>query len=167
MKNHETGPCTMQFWWNHLATGDQGLTTAQIQNRKWLTVTSPQLTIVKEWKCCHGTVFFSLLVDQPDRPHHGRINQGATCYLNSVLQVLSITTEFHNRFETAAFIFTKEYNVTTILCTILTGNNILIQRVNSHYSLRNYCLPKGWTHDQTQINTWEKSLKTWRRKHAE
>ncbi|KAM8747847.1 uncharacterized protein AB9X84_015731 isoform 1-T1 [Acanthopagrus schlegelii] len=40
-----------------------------------------------------------ITVDHPDRLHHGLINQGATCYLNSVLQVLSMTTEFHNRLD--------------------------------------------------------------------
>ncbi|XP_030287787.1 uncharacterized protein LOC115590543 isoform X2 [Sparus aurata] len=39
------------------------------------------------------------LIVQPDRPHHGLYNQGATCYLNSVLQVLFMTAELHNRFE--------------------------------------------------------------------
>ncbi|XP_030287785.1 uncharacterized protein LOC115590542 [Sparus aurata] len=34
---------------------------------------------------------------KPDKTHHGLINQGATCYLNSVLQVLFKTTEFHDR----------------------------------------------------------------------
>ncbi|KAM6894911.1 ubl carboxyl-terminal hydrolase 18-like isoform 3-T3 [Lycodopsis pacificus] len=32
--------------------------------------------------------------------HYGLHNQGATCYLNSVLQVLSMTTEIHNRLNT-------------------------------------------------------------------
>ena len=54
--------------------------------------------------------FFSLLVVQPDRRHHGLINQVTTCYLSSVLQVLSMTTEFHDRFETAAFICNKVYS---------------------------------------------------------
>ncbi|XP_054457993.1 uncharacterized protein LOC129093896 isoform X2 [Anoplopoma fimbria] len=33
------------------------------------------------------------------RLHYGLRNQGATCYLNSVLQVLSMTTEIHNRLD--------------------------------------------------------------------
>ncbi|XP_070849584.1 uncharacterized protein [Chaetodon trifascialis] len=32
-------------------------------------------------------------------PHYGLYNQGATCYLNSVLQVLSMTTEMHDRLD--------------------------------------------------------------------
>ncbi|XP_036969016.1 ubiquitin carboxyl-terminal hydrolase 47-like [Acanthopagrus latus] len=36
-------------------------------------------------------------VTPPQRRHHGLINQGATCYLNSVLQVLFMTTEIHHR----------------------------------------------------------------------
>ncbi|KAM8746515.1 ubiquitin carboxyl-terminal hydrolase 47-like [Acanthopagrus schlegelii] len=35
----------------------------------------------------------------PQRRHHGLINQGATCYLNSVLQVLFMTTEIHHRLD--------------------------------------------------------------------
>ncbi|XP_056299098.1 uncharacterized protein si:ch211-212k18.13 [Pseudoliparis swirei] len=35
-------------------------------------------------------------------PHYGLYNQGATCYLNSVLQVLSMTTEIHDRLEPRA-----------------------------------------------------------------
>ncbi|XP_029943772.1 uncharacterized protein LOC115385837 isoform X3 [Salarias fasciatus] len=34
---------------------------------------------------------------QPLRPHHPLINQGATCYLSSILQVLFMTPEFHHR----------------------------------------------------------------------
>ncbi|XP_075948756.1 uncharacterized protein LOC142950945 isoform X2 [Anarhichas minor] len=33
------------------------------------------------------------------RRHYGLYNQGATCYLNSVLQVLSMTTEIHDRLD--------------------------------------------------------------------
>lgn len=33
----------------------------------------------------------------PQRLHYGLYNQGATCYLNSVLQVLFMTTEIHDR----------------------------------------------------------------------
>ncbi|XP_070785922.1 ubiquitin carboxyl-terminal hydrolase 47-like [Enoplosus armatus] len=36
-------------------------------------------------------------VTQPQKLHHGLYNQGATCYLNSVLQVLFTTTEIHDR----------------------------------------------------------------------
>uniref|UniRef100_A0A671UZ84 USP domain-containing protein n=1 Tax=Sparus aurata TaxID=8175 RepID=A0A671UZ84_SPAAU len=36
-------------------------------------------------------------VTPPQRCHHGLYNQGATCYLNSVLQVLFMTTEIHDR----------------------------------------------------------------------
>ncbi|XP_036943954.1 ubiquitin carboxyl-terminal hydrolase 17-like protein A isoform X2 [Acanthopagrus latus] len=35
----------------------------------------------------------------PQTRHHGLSNQGATCYLNSVLQVLSMTTEIHHRLD--------------------------------------------------------------------
>ncbi|XP_036968998.1 nuclear polyadenylated RNA-binding protein 3-like [Acanthopagrus latus] len=38
-------------------------------------------------------------VTPPQRRHHGLINQGATCYLNSVLQVLFMTTEIHHRLD--------------------------------------------------------------------
>uniref|UniRef100_G3Q681 USP domain-containing protein n=1 Tax=Gasterosteus aculeatus aculeatus TaxID=481459 RepID=G3Q681_GASAC len=34
--------------------------------------------------------------------HYGLYNQGATCYLNSVLQVLSMTTEIHDRLESGS-----------------------------------------------------------------
>ncbi|XP_075948761.1 uncharacterized protein LOC142950945 isoform X6 [Anarhichas minor] len=36
------------------------------------------------------------------RRHYGLYNQGATCYLNSVLQVLSMTTEIHDRLDPRA-----------------------------------------------------------------
>ncbi|XP_051285264.1 ubiquitin carboxyl-terminal hydrolase 47 isoform X2 [Dicentrarchus labrax] len=36
-------------------------------------------------------------VTQRQRVHYGLYNQGATCYLNSVLQVLSMTPEIHDR----------------------------------------------------------------------
>ncbi|KAM8747845.1 uncharacterized protein AB9X84_015729 [Acanthopagrus schlegelii] len=39
------------------------------------------------------------VVTPPQRRHHGLINQGATCYLNSVLQVLFMTTEIHHRLD--------------------------------------------------------------------
>ncbi len=73
--------------------------------------------------------FFS--VTQPQRRHYGLYNQGATCYLNSVLQVLFKTTEIHDRFETAAFICSKQkyeernLNGNKTLCKILTGNIVL------------------------------------------
>ncbi|CAJ1086152.1 ubiquitin carboxyl-terminal hydrolase 47 [Xyrichtys novacula] len=35
----------------------------------------------------------------PPMAHHGLENQGATCYLNSVLQVLFMTTEIHDRLD--------------------------------------------------------------------
>ena len=55
------------------------------------------------------TLCFSFCeVTQPQRLHYGLYNQGNTCYLNSVLQVLFMTKDFHNRFETAAFIGSKE-----------------------------------------------------------
>ncbi|KAM8747846.1 uncharacterized protein AB9X84_015730 isoform 1-T1 [Acanthopagrus schlegelii] len=38
-------------------------------------------------------------VTPPQRRHHGLINQGATCYLNSVLQLLFMTTEIHHRLD--------------------------------------------------------------------
>ncbi|XP_073331734.1 uncharacterized protein [Pagrus major] len=38
-------------------------------------------------------------VTQTQKRHHGLYNQGATCYLNSVLQVLFMTTEIHNRLD--------------------------------------------------------------------
>ncbi|KAM8747849.1 uncharacterized protein AB9X84_015732 isoform 2-T2 [Acanthopagrus schlegelii] len=41
-------------------------------------------------------------VTPPQRRHHGLINQGATCYLNSVLQVLFMTTEIHHRLDPQA-----------------------------------------------------------------
>ncbi|TNN71967.1 putative ubiquitin carboxyl-terminal hydrolase 50 [Liparis tanakae] len=41
-------------------------------------------------------------------PHYGLHNQGATCYLNSVLQVLSMTTEIHDRLEPRAQITDQE-----------------------------------------------------------
>ncbi|XP_031707199.1 putative ubiquitin carboxyl-terminal hydrolase 50 [Anarrhichthys ocellatus] len=38
-------------------------------------------------------------VTPTQRRHYGLYNQGATCYLNSVLQVFSMTTELHDRLE--------------------------------------------------------------------
>ena len=40
-----------------------------------------------------------------------------------------------------------------------------IKAVNSQCSLRSCCLPKGWIHKQ--IESWDKSLLTWRQKHVE
>ena len=47
-------------------------------------------------------------VTQPQSLHYGLYNQGNTCYLNSVLQILCVTEDFHNRFEPAAFIWNNE-----------------------------------------------------------
>ncbi|XP_030287810.1 ubiquitin carboxyl-terminal hydrolase 47-like isoform X2 [Sparus aurata] len=38
-------------------------------------------------------------VTQPQRLHYGLYNQGNTCHLNSVLQVLFMTTDFHDRLD--------------------------------------------------------------------
>ncbi|XP_030287838.1 ubiquitin carboxyl-terminal hydrolase 7-like [Sparus aurata] len=45
------------------------------------------------------TVFYSRQGTSPQSRHHGLYNQGATCYLNSVLQVLFTTTELHDRLD--------------------------------------------------------------------
>ncbi|XP_054457990.1 uncharacterized protein LOC129093895 isoform X2 [Anoplopoma fimbria] len=47
-------------------------------------------------------------VTQTQGPHYGLHNQGATCYLNSVLQVLSMTTEIHDRLDPKAGITDQE-----------------------------------------------------------
>ncbi|CAN9500107.1 unnamed protein product [Ophioblennius macclurei] len=41
-------------------------------------------------------------VNQPHRRHYPLINQGATCYLSSILQVLFMTPEIHNRLDPAS-----------------------------------------------------------------
>ncbi|XP_030287794.1 myosin-2 heavy chain-like isoform X2 [Sparus aurata] len=45
---------------------------------------------------------------QREAHYHGLINQGATCYLNSVLQVLFMTTEIHDRLDPEKQITDKE-----------------------------------------------------------
>ena len=60
-------------------------------------------TCVSERRRCTDGRFSFFQVPQQQKPHHGLINQGATCYLNSVLQVLFMTTEIHHRFETTVF----------------------------------------------------------------
>ncbi|XP_027143692.1 ubiquitin carboxyl-terminal hydrolase 47-like [Larimichthys crocea] len=42
------------------------------------------------------------------RPLYGLYNQGATCYLNSVLQVLFMTTEIHNRLDPKSQLIDQE-----------------------------------------------------------
>lgn len=47
-------------------------------------------------------------VNQPRRRHFRLINQGATCYLSSVLQVLFMTPELHDRLEWTSGILDQE-----------------------------------------------------------
>nr|XP_033465066.1 ubiquitin carboxyl-terminal hydrolase 47-like [Epinephelus lanceolatus] len=49
-----------------------------------------------------------LKVIRPQRLPHGLYNQGATCYLNSVLQVLFMTTEIHDRLDPKSQITDEE-----------------------------------------------------------
>ncbi|KAM8746573.1 uncharacterized protein AB9X84_014787 isoform 1-T2 [Acanthopagrus schlegelii] len=51
-------------------------------------------------------------VTQPQRLHYGLYNQGATCYLNSVLQVLFMTKDFHNRLDPKSKFTDKELRKT-------------------------------------------------------
>lgn len=64
----------------------------------WAT-SADKLWHLKKWKRCPNTDYF---VSGTQEVHYGLQNQGSTCYLNSVLQVLYMTPEIHNRLDTAA-----------------------------------------------------------------
>lgn len=70
----------------------------------------------------------------PAGVHYGLDNQGATCYLNSILQVLYITTEIHARFETTSlFCCRKCASLHIYICCIYTHTYALCkENINNH-----------------------------------
>lgn len=96
--------------------------------------------------------------------HYGLDNQGATCYLNSILQVLYMTTEIHDRFETTLL----------FCCRKSASLHIYIYIYAVYIHTHMHCVKKtltttlseGWTNHKTQTESWRKSLKLWKRKRA-
>nr|XP_046237245.1 uncharacterized protein LOC124054856 [Scatophagus argus]XP_046237246.1 uncharacterized protein LOC124054856 [Scatophagus argus] len=65
---------------------------------------------------------------QPPGLHFGLRNQGATCYLNSVLQVLSMTTEIHDRLDPESQTIDGELRILFRNLTETTGRTENITR---------------------------------------